>query len=303
MAECEATITYFHQSGFSVGCGGTLLVFDYWRGEKNEVKGSLALREADFAGYSQVLFFVSHEHPDHFDRVIYDFSHLNFVHYIIAADMPADAQGDRMAVGDERVYGGVKVTAYASTDLGVSFYVEAGGLRIFHAGDLNLWHWREESTLRQITQAENLYYEAVKPLIGKPIDICMFPVDPRMGGMYEAGANHFIMTCKPHVFIPMHWQGRSEIANDFARRCRTKYTEGVALTKPRERAVITFNNNSINIHVYLSAEQEDMLKRRQRSTESEDVVQQALRALERGDPFAESDLPVDSITQQKKQQE
>lgn len=303
MAECEATITYFHQSGFSVGCGGTLLVFDYWRGERNEVKGSLALSEADFAGYSQVLFFVSHEHPDHFDRVIYDFSHLNFVHYIIAADMPADAQGDRMGVGDERVYGGVKVTAYASTDLGVSFYVEAGGLRIFHAGDLNLWHWREESTLRQITQAENLYYEAVKPLIGKPIDICMFPVDPRMGGMYEAGANHFIMTCKPHVFIPMHWQGRSEIANDFARRCRTKYTEGVALTKPRERAVITFNNNSINIHVYLSAEQEDMLKRRQRSTESEDMVQQALRALEKGDPFAESDLPVDSITQQKDQQE
>ena len=303
MAECEATITYFHQSGFSVGCGGTLLVFDYWRGERNEVKGSLALSEADFAGYSQVLFFVSHEHLDHFDRVIYDFSHLNFVHYIIAADMPADAQGDRMGVGDVRVYGGVKVTAYASTDLGVSFYVEAGGLRIFHAGDLNLWHWREESTLRQITQAENLYYEAVKPLIGKPIDICMFPVDPRMGGMYEAGANHFIMTCKPHVFIPMHWQGRSEIANDFARRCRTKYTEGVALTKPRERAVITFNNNSINIHVYLSAEQEDMLKRRQRSTESEDMVQQALRALEKGDPFAESDLPVDSITQQKDQQE
>lgn len=296
MAERQATITYFHHSGFSVGCAETLMIFDYWRGEKNEISGRLALTEDDFKGYKQVLFFVSHEHPDHFDRVIYDFRQLNYVHYIIADDMPISAEGDRMAAGDVRSYGDVRVTAYASTDLGVSFYVEAGGLRVFHAGDLNLWHWREESTLRQITQAENLFYEAVKPIAGNPIDICMFPVDPRMGGMYEAGANHFIMTCKPHVFIPMHWQGRTEIASDYARRCRTKFTEGLALTNPRERAVITFENNSINIHVYLNADQEDMLRRRQRM-ENEDVVQRALRALEESDPFSDSDLPVDSITQ------
>jgi len=296
MPEQKAVVTYFHHSGFSVGCADTLLIFDYWRGERNELQGDLALCEADFAGYNQVLFFVSHEHPDHYDRVIYDFRHLNYVHYIIAADMPADAKGDRMAKGDSRIYGDVRVTAYDSTDLGVSFYVEVGGLHIFHAGDLNLWHWREESTLRQITQAENLYYAAVAPLVGKPIDICMFPLDPRMGGMYEAGANHFIMTCKPHIFIPMHWYGRTEIASDFARHCRTKFTEGVALTKPRERAEILFENHSINIRVYLSAQQEDMLRRRQR-TENEDVVQQALRALEKGDPFSESDLPVDSITE------
>ena len=235
--------------------------------------------------------------------MIYDFKHLNYVHYIIAEDMPMEAYGDRMAAGDQRTYGGARVTAYGSTDLGVSFYVEVGGLHIFHAGDLNLWHWREESTLRQITQAENLYYAAVQPLIGKPIDVCMFPVDPRMGGMFEAGANHFIMTCKPRVFIPMHWQGRSEVATDFARRCRTKYTEGLALTKPRERAEITFDKNAINIHVYLAAEQrEDVLKRRRR-TENEDVVQRALEAFESGDPFAESDLPVDHITENQKKAE
>ena len=298
MAERQATVTYFHHSGFTVGCADTLMVFDYWRGERNEINGSLALSENDFKGYKQVLFFISHEHPDHYDRVVYDFKHLNYVRYIIASDMPPEAEGDRMSVGDVRHYGDARITAFASTDLGVSFYVEINGLHIFHAGDLNLWHWREESTLRQITQAENLFYEAVKPITGKPIDICMFPVDPRMGGMYEAGANHFIMTCKPHIFIPMHWQGRTEIANDFARRCRTKFTEGLALTKPREHAVIAFENNSINIHVYLSEDQEDMLKRRQR-TGNDDVVRMALDALENSDPFSDSDLPVDSITQGK----
>lgn len=293
----QVTVTYFHHSGFSVACADTLLIFDYWRGEKKEVNGTAELQEVDLQGYKQVLFFVSHEHPDHFDRVIYDFKHLNSVHYIIAEDMPQDAEGDRMAQGEKRLYGDVTVRTYASTDLGVSYYVEAGGLRIFHAGDLNLWHWREESTLRQITQAESLYYAAVEPLNGKPIDLCMFPLDPRMGGMFEAGANHFIMTCKPRVFIPMHWQGRSEIANDFVRRCRTKFTEGLALTKLRERAVIDFEKHSINIHVYLNAEKEDVQRRRQRSEKGEDV-QRALHALDDSDPFAESDLPVDSITAQ-----
>ena len=32
-------------------------------------------------------------------------------------------------------------------------------------------------------------------------------------------------------------------------------------------------------------------------TENEDMVQRALRALEEGDPFSDTDLPVDSITQ------
>lgn len=300
--ERQATITYFHHSGFSVGCGDTLMIFDYWRGEFNEISGKLALSEEDFKGYKQVLFFISHAHVDHYDPVVYDFAFLNYVHYIIAYDMPAIVKGDRMAVGDTRTYGDARVTAFASTDLGVSFYVEINGLHIFHAGDLNLWHWREESTLRQITQAENMFYNAVKPISAYPIDICMFPVDPRMGGMYEAGANHFIMTCKPHIFIPMHWFGRSEIANDFARRCRTKYTEGLALTRPREHAVISFENGTIHIHVYLSAEQEDMLKRRQR-TESEDVVRKALEAMEAADPFADTDLPVDSITQGRPQKQ
>lgn len=293
----QVSVTYFHHSGFSVGCGDTLMVFDYWRGENQELQGQLLLSEADFKDYKQVLFFVSHEHPDHYDRVIYDFKHLNYVHYILASDMPAEAEGDRIAVGEKRTYGDALITAYASTDLGVSFYVEINGLRIFHAGDLNLWHWREESTLRQITQAENLFYSAVATLVGKPIDLCMFPLDPRMGGMFEAGPNHFIMTCKPRVFIPMHWQGRSEIANDFARHCRTKYTEGLALTKPRERAEIEFDKHSINIHVYLNTSKEDVMKRRQR-TDGEDEVQRALHALANGDPFAESDLPVDSITGQ-----
>lgn len=75
--------------------------------------------------------------------------------------------------------------AYQSTDLGVAFLVEAYGLRIFHAGDLNLWHWRQESTIREIEAAEKDFYDALEPLKNERIDVAMFPVDPRQGLMYE----------------------------------------------------------------------------------------------------------------------
>lgn len=292
----KATVTYFHHSGFSVAVGDTLLIFDYWRGENGEINRENALSEKDFAAYGQVLFFISHEHPDHYDDIVFDFKHLNKVRYIIADDMPSAAYGERIGVGETRKYGDVRVTAYGSTDLGVSFYVSCEGLNIFFAGDLNLWHWREESTLRQITQAEHLFYACVEPLQGKPMDLCMFPVDPRMGGMYEAGANYFIMTCKPRVFIPMHWHGRTEVATGYARRCRTKYTEGLALTLPRERAEITFETRGLDIRVFPSEERENVLKRKMRSDNME-AVREALDSFAENDPFDESDLPVADITE------
>ena len=300
----QAAVTFFYQSGFTAAVGKTLLIFSYWQ---EHVPQELRLNDKDLRGFNNIIVFVPRASIEHNDPAVWQISRGFPITYVAAGEAGSsvkDQTGVRLVrQGESLRVSNVQITAYGSTDAGVSFMVKVSGIHIFHAGDLNLWHWREESTLRQITQAENLYYAAVQPLIGKPIDVCMFPVDPRMGGMFEAGANHFIMTCKPRVFIPMHWQGRSEVATDFARRCRTKYTEGLALTKPRERAEITFDKNAINIHVYLAAEQrEDVLKRRRR-TENEDVVQRALDAFESGDPFAESDLPVDHITENQKKAE
>ncbi len=292
----KATVTYFHHSGFMVAVGETLMVFDYWRGENDEIDENAALSEKDLEAYQQVLFFVSHDHADHYDPVIYDFKHLDKVHYIIADDMDENITGERIGVGETRKYGEVEVTAFGSTDLGVSFYVKAEDVRVFFAGDLNLWHWREESTLRQIAQAENQYYACVEPLIGLPIDLCMFPVDPRMGAMHEAGANHFIMTCKPRVFIPMHWHNRREVATGYARRCRTKFTEGLALTLPREKAEITFEARGLDIRVFPTEEREDKLRHKKRSDNVE-AVREVLSSYEENDPFAESDLPIEDITE------
>lgn len=279
-----AIVTYFHNSGFTVAVGKTLLVFDYWRGENDALPEAARLTNADFAAYEQVLVFVSHDHEDHFDEVIYtwDYEHLPIT-YIVADDLPIGKRGKRMKPGEKLTFGGAVVRAFDSTDKGVSFYVSVDGLNIFHAGDLNLWHWREESTLREIAQAEKNYYAAVAPLERLPMDIAMFPVDPRMGGLFDAGANHFIMAVKPRLFIPMHWQGRPEVATDFARRGRTKYTEVLALTKPRERAELTFTEHELRIHVFTLAADAYAAKK------SGEVK---LDAYAPGDPFSDTDLPV-----------
>lgn len=280
-----ATVTYFHHSGFSVAVKDTLLIFDYWRGERNDLPKGAEITDEELKKYQQILVFVTHDHEDHFDDIIYSWDHEHLpITYIVSDDLPIGRRGKRMKAGERMMLGEVLVQAFDSTDKGVSFYVTVEGLHIFHAGDLNLWHWREESTIREITQAENAYYEAVRPIERLPMDIAMFPVDPRMGGLFDAGANHFIMAVKPRLFIPMHWQGRPEVALDFARRGRTKYTEILALTKPRERAELAFMENELRIHVF------NLPKDAFKETEKEREVK--LDAYTANDPFSDTDLPV-----------
>ena len=275
-----ASVTYYHNSGFTVAVKDTLLVFDYWRGEHGEVSRNMGLGPKDFADYSHILVFVSHDHVDHFDRVIYTWDDGRLpITYIISDDLPEDCKGRRVKPGKTLTAGDAEIRVFGSTDKGVSFWVLVNGVRVFHAGDLNLWHWKEESTPREIARAEKDFYAAMAPIEHLPVDIALFPVDPRMGGMYEAGANYFVMSVKPRVFIPMHWQGRPEVAQSFARKGRTKYTEVLPLVKPRQRAELAFNDYQLDIHVF--------------TVDPEDYGGEVqLDTYDPNDPFSNTDLPV-----------
>ena len=223
-------ITHYYHSGFSVAGGDTLLVFDYWRGEEGELTEDLQLTPARIRSFAHVIVFISHEHIDHFDPVVFSWKDLTDVSYIVSSDMPVGTRGKRMAPGD--VYApvdGVNITAYDSTDLGVSFLVDFRGLRLFHAGDLNFWHWREESTMQDIEEADAEFRKAVAPLSAARIDVAFFPVDPRQGTMYEAGANYFILTVKPRILIPMHYFHRADVALEYARTATCRSTEVIAM--------------------------------------------------------------------------
>lgn len=233
----ELTVTYVYHSAFSVALDDVLLVFDYAPGEK-ELDARAVLNREALAGYRQVVVLVSHGHGDHFDPMIFDWADAGRVHYVLSYDIPSKWPGFRLRPSESATVGGVTVEAYDSTDLGVSFLVKLGDYTVFHAGDLNLWHWREVSTLREIEQAERDFHAAVKPLQGKEIDLAFFPVDPRQGSLYDAGANYFVMAVKPRVLIPMHWQERVDVAQEYTRKNRNRRVEMVALTQPGETVVI-----------------------------------------------------------------
>ena len=193
----DIAVEYLGGSGFLVTIGETGFLFD--ASEHGADRRILPDKEA-LAAYKKLYVFVSHHHDDHFSQKIYALCGDDAV-YIVGHDVPQPHRGVRMKPGEHQGFGRVEVKTFGSTDEGVSFLVEYAGVRIFHAGDLNLWHWRDESPLAAIEAAERSFYECVAPIPKETIDLAFFPVDPRQGSMYDAGAGYFIMTVKPKIFI------------------------------------------------------------------------------------------------------
>lgn len=291
----KLTVTYYHHSGFSVAMDDVLLVFDYWTGEHGELPEDKRITVDFLKQFRQVYVFISHEHPDHLDPVVFTWRSEAPVTYIVSADMPVGTRGKRMAPGDNLTLSPeVSVKAFDSTDLGVSFLVDMQGVHVFHAGDLNFWHWREESTVKEIEEADDAFRQAVEPIAREKIDLAFFPVDARQGLMYDAGANYFIMCVKPRLLIPMHFWGRAEIAMEFARRSRCRQTEVMALTRYGEQISLDFTDDGY-IDVSLLTPPEVVVSSRTAPIELPvvELPEPRTPAYDPEDPFSDTDLPVD----------
>ena len=103
---------------------------------------------------------------------------------------------------------------FGSTDEGLSYLLEVDGKKIFHAGDLNWWHWEGE-TDQEKEAAQKMFFKEIDILKGSEIDIAFFPVDPRLEDAYYYGGKYFIEEVCPKVFIPMHFQDCYYITRKF----------------------------------------------------------------------------------------
>ena len=284
-------VTYYHHSGFSAAMDDVLLVFDYWLGEKGELPENKRITPEMLRAYKEIYVFISHEHPDHLDPAVFEWRKEVNVTYIVSGDMPVGTRGRRMSPGDEMVLSPrVKVKAFESTDLGVSFLVDLCGVHIFHAGDLNFWHWREESTIKEIKEADERFRRAVDPIMQESIDLAFFPVDPRQGRLFDAGANYFILSVKPRLLVPMHFWGRAEIAEEYARRARCKQTEVIAMTRFGEQIRLEFEESGyLTVHL-LTAPEPVAVKKEDALPVADGQID--LNGYEGHDPFNDTDLPV-----------
>lgn len=219
-----ATVTFLGHSGFQVEIARRVWVFDYYYGPSPQE----ALQFAAFP-----LVFASHGHHDHYQAEVLEAwqQACPRIKQVFSNDIPKAPGAVHLAPGDVWQGIGVKVTAFGSTDLGVSYLVQSEGKTFFHAGDLNLWHWKDESTVQEVWQAKRMFERILDQLTGIPMDMAFFPVDPRMGTDYDQGAELFLQAIRPKVFFPMHFGKDFEAAAQFAARMRT---EGVMILAPDE---------------------------------------------------------------------
>jgi len=203
-------IYFLHHSAVCVKMDKSLLVFDYYQDRAGLHMGGIGMDE--LTGVSRVYVFASHAHTDHFNACIFDWAAYNAnITYVLDATIAAETELPEGAVilsrGESFEDGYIRVREFGSTDIGGSFYVECEGKRLFHAGDLNNWHWKDEGNARY-ARVMGMYFERELRFIRHEvahIDYAFFPVDARMGSDFDAGADTFIETMRPDVLIPIHF--------------------------------------------------------------------------------------------------
>lgn len=225
----DYTATYIGNSGFVLRMGERAYVFDY-QGDGHEAVS------AALSGAREALFLASHRHSDHYCTDIFSFAAPGLrCEYLLSSDIcaPRHAGVRMISEGETLSMCGADITAFGSTDEGVSFLLSVGGARVFHAGDLNWWHWRDESTSEEVA-CELERFERVLAMLPAGIDIAFFPCDPRLGTGYADGADMFLERVRPAVFFPMHFREAFYAPADFARRHSGGITRVAALTRQGE---------------------------------------------------------------------
>ena len=198
-------VTYIGHSGFSVELESHILLFDYYEGTMPE-----------FDPAKKLLVFASHSHPDHFNREILKLADVYpDVEYVFPKDIRIAKKEQResehfMRKRDEITVGDTKVKSLRSTDEGVAFLVRCEDRIIYHAGDLNWWHWEEE-TESYNEQMRQDYQREIDKLKDIVIDIAFVPMDPRQENQYAWGMDYFMKHTHTKYVFPMHMWGDYEV--------------------------------------------------------------------------------------------
>lgn len=215
----DLTITYLDHSGFAVSQNDNVYIFDYSNttpaSGKNGFSGGI-VDPAQLSG-KQVFVFVSHRHGDHFLPEIYKWrEQLPDINYIISKDVHPPAFAHSVKPNEHYSIAGINILTLKSTDEGVAFLIEADGKTIYHAGDLNWWHWDGEPKAWNNNMAAN-YKAQIDMLKGKHIGLAFVPVDPRLGNELLWGLDYLMKTADVTKAIPMHfWNQPERVEQAFA---------------------------------------------------------------------------------------
>lgn len=170
----------------------------------------------EFDPAKKLLVFASHSHPDHFNREILKLADVYpDVEYIFPKDIRIAKKEQResehfMRKRDEITVGDTKVKSLRSTDEGVAFLVRCEDRIIYHAGDLNWWHWEEEDDAYNRMMRGD-YQKEIETLAGEKIDLAFVVLDPRQEEQFYWGFDWYMRHTDTKIVFPMHMWKQYEV--------------------------------------------------------------------------------------------
>jgi len=213
----KAKIWYLYHSGFAVQTENHFLIFDYWRqtpkgkGLESGVVDPGALKEHD------VIVFASHGHPDHYNRDILGWGKtIPKLRLVLSDDIRAVPGALMIGPGKTVKEHDFTVQTLKSNDEGVAFVVDIDGLCIYHAGDLNWWHWEGEPDDENEEMADS-YKEQLAIIENRKIDLAFVPVDPRLEEQYAWAVNYYMQAVDTKWAVPMHFGNDGDIVGRLLR--------------------------------------------------------------------------------------
>lgn len=223
-------VTYIGHSGFSVELESHILLFDYYEGTMPE-----------FDPAKKLLVFASHSHPDHFNREILKLADVYpDVEYIFPKDIRIAKKEQResehfMRKRDEITVGDTKVKSLRSTDEGVAFLVRCEDRIIYHAGDLNWWHWEEEDDAYNRMMRGD-YQKEIETLAGEKIDLAFVVLDPRQEEQFYWGFDWYMRHTDTKIVFPMHMWKQYEVQDRLiGMEVSEPYREKIMRVRKRDR--------------------------------------------------------------------
>ena len=104
------------------------------------------------------------------------------------------------------------IYAIRSNDEGVAYVVSAEGCNFFHAGDLNIWHWKDAADNKNAYSLK-IYRRQIEKISGWCFDAAMLPLDPRLEDRAPNAIVEFMNTVECRYLFPMHYWNRKKDAS------------------------------------------------------------------------------------------
>lgn len=216
-------ITYINHSGFLIEWKESYWLFDYYKGDLPEMDAK-----------KKLFIFVSHKHEDHFNPEIFKFNAKSRdVAYVLSSDIKMTKEFRRKSGVTDKLLSKmifvkpsneyemedgkgntILLKTLKSTDCGVAFLLQYQGKTIYHAGDLNLWTWKEE-TQKYNENMEAMFHKEMNVIKDIAIDVAFAPLDPRQEEGYYLGMDALLNTAKVRYVFPMHFWDKPTIIQQF----------------------------------------------------------------------------------------